>query len=71
METTGQNRDISFHLVQRILLGVEDRYEKETDLRKKMRLAEKCADTYSRLKRNQLSKNYYLKQVKIENKKSF
>ena len=30
-----------------------------------MYLAEKCADIYSRLKRNQQSKNYYLKQVKI------
>ncbi|CAF4627766.1 unnamed protein product [Rotaria sp. Silwood1] len=50
--------------VQRILTGVEDRYEKETDLRKKMRLAEKCADIFSRLKRNERSKNYYLKQLK-------
>ena len=49
--------------VQRILTGLEDRYERETDLRLKMRLAEKCADTYSRLKRNQLSKTFYLKQV--------
>jgi hypothetical protein len=51
-------------LVQRILTGLEDRYEKEKDLRKKMHLAEKCADTFSRLKRNEQSKNYYLKQVK-------
>jgi hypothetical protein len=29
-----------------------------------MRLAEKCADTFSHLKRNLQSKNYYLKQVK-------
>jgi len=29
-----------------------------------MHLAEKCADTFSRLKRNEQSKNYYLKQVK-------
>lgn len=28
-----------------------------------MQLAEKCADTFSRLKRNEKSKNYYLKQV--------
>ncbi len=54
-----------FFLVQRILTGLEDRYEKENDLRKKMRLAEKCADTFSHLKRNLQSKNYYLKQVKI------
>lgn len=32
-----------------------------------MRLAEKCADTFSNLKRNERSKNYYLKQVKILN----
>jgi hypothetical protein len=51
-------------LVQRILTGLEDRYEKETDLRKKMRLAEQCGDTFSHLKRNERSKNYYLKQVK-------
>jgi hypothetical protein len=49
--------------VQRILTGLDDRYERETDTRKKMHLAEKCADTYSRLKRNQLSKTYYLRQV--------
>ncbi len=29
-----------------------------------MYLAEKCADTYSYLNRNEHSKNYYLKQVK-------
>jgi hypothetical protein len=28
-----------------------------------MSLAEKCADTYSYLNRNEQSKNYYLKQV--------
>ena len=50
-------------LVQRILTGLEDRYEKETNLRKKMYLAEKCADTYSCLDRNERSKYYYLKQV--------
>ncbi len=50
-------------LVQKILIGLEDRYEKENDLRKKMRLAEQCADTFSHLKRNERSKNYYLKQV--------
>ncbi|CAF3606260.1 unnamed protein product [Rotaria sordida] len=50
--------------VQRILTGLEDRYDKEIDLRKKMRLAEKCADTFSRLKRNERSKKYYLKQLK-------
>lgn len=55
-------------LVQRILTGLEDRYEKENDLRKKMHLAEKCADTFSRLKRNEQSKNYYLKQVKEQKK---
>lgn len=47
-------------------MGLEDRYEKETDPRKRMRLAEKCADTFSRLKRNQTSKNYYLKQVRLK-----
>lgn len=52
-----------FFLVQRILTGLQDRYEQETDLAKKMHLAEKCADTFSRLKRNEQSKNYYLKQV--------
>lgn len=51
-------------LVQRIVTGLEDRYEKETDLRKKMHLAEKCGDTFSNLKRNERSKAYYLKQVK-------
>ncbi|CAF2157926.1 unnamed protein product [Rotaria magnacalcarata] len=50
--------------VQRILTGLQDRYEQETDLAKKMHLAEKCADTFSRLKRNEQSKNYYLKQLK-------
>lgn len=50
-------------LVQRILTGLEDRYEKETDSRKKLRLAEQCADTFSRLKRNERSKTYYVKQV--------
>lgn len=30
-----------------------------------MRLAEKCADIFSRLKRNERSKTYYIKQVKI------
>ncbi|CAF0740183.1 unnamed protein product [Adineta steineri] len=50
--------------VQRILTGIEDRYERENDLRKKMKLAEKCADTFSHLKRNEKSKNYYLKQLK-------
>ena len=50
-------------LVQRILTGIEDRYERENDLRKKMKLAEKCADIFSHLKRNEKSKNYYLKQV--------
>ncbi len=50
--------------MQRILTGIEDRYERENDLRKKMYLAEKCADTFSHLKRNVQSKNYYLKQVK-------
>jgi hypothetical protein len=30
-----------------------------------MSLAEKCADTFSRLKRNEQSKTYYLKQVKV------
>ncbi len=53
-------------LVQRILTGLENRYEKETNLRKKMYLAEKCADTYSYLNRNEQSKNYYLKQVNIK-----
>jgi len=53
-------------LVQRILTGLEDRYEKERNLRKKMYLAEKCADTYSCLNRNEQSKNYYLKQVTIK-----
>ncbi len=52
-----------FSLVQRILTGLEDRYEKENDLRKKVYLAEKCADIYSHLDRNERSKNYYLKQV--------
>jgi hypothetical protein len=28
-----------------------------------MQLAEKCADTFSHLRRNEQSKNYYLKQV--------
>ena len=28
-----------------------------------MRLAEQCADTFSRLKRNERSKTYYVKQV--------
>ena len=55
-----------FILVQRILTGLEDRYEKEKDLRKKMYLAEKCADTYAYLNRNEQSKNYYLKQVNIK-----
>ena len=50
-------------LVQRILLGIEKQYENETDLRKKIILVEKCADTFSYLKRHQQSKNYYLKQV--------
>ncbi|CAF3924728.1 unnamed protein product [Adineta steineri] len=50
--------------VQRILTGLEDRYEKEDDLQKKMSLAEKCADTYSCLDRNERSKYYYLKQLK-------
>ncbi|CAF4073803.1 unnamed protein product [Rotaria sp. Silwood2] len=58
------NCKIDQFLVQRILTGLEDRYEKETDLRKKMRLAEKCADIFSRIKRNERSKNYYLKQLK-------
>ena len=30
-----------------------------------MQLAEKCADTFSHLKRNEQSKSYYLKQVKL------
>jgi len=34
-----------------------------------MYLAEKCADTYSYLNRNEQSKNYYLKQVTILNNK--
>ncbi|UJR20716.1 hypothetical protein I4U23_023838 [Adineta vaga] len=50
--------------VQRILTGLEDRYEKEVNLRKKMSLAEKCADTFSSLCRNEQSKHYYLKQLK-------
>ncbi len=49
--------------MQKILTGLEDRYERENDLRKKMHLAEKCADTFSHLKRNVQCKNYYLKQV--------
>ena len=60
------SNSISF-LVQRILTGLEDRYDKETDARKKMRLAEQCADTFSRLKRNERSKTYYLKQVRRKN----
>ena len=51
-------------LVQRILTGLEDRYERESDLRQRMRLAERCADTFSNLKRNERSKSYYLKQVR-------
>ncbi|CAF0761948.1 unnamed protein product [Adineta steineri] len=43
--------------VQRILTGIEDRYERENDLRKKMKLAEKCADTFSHLKRNEKKNN--------------
>ncbi|CAF0970998.1 unnamed protein product, partial [Adineta ricciae] len=50
--------------VQRILTGLEDRYEQETNLRNKMKLAEKCADVFSHLKRNEKSKTYYLKQLK-------
>ncbi|UJR28918.1 hypothetical protein I4U23_010136 [Adineta vaga] len=50
--------------VQRIVMGLQDRYEQETDLQKKMKLAEKCADAFSHLKRNEKSKNYYLKQLK-------
>ncbi|CAF2600649.1 unnamed protein product [Rotaria sp. Silwood2] len=51
-------------LVQRILTGLENCYEKENDLRKKIYLAEKCADTFSHLNRYEQSKNYYLKQLK-------
>lgn len=51
-------------LVQRILTGLENRYDKEVDVRKKMRLSEQCADTFSRLKRNERSKSFYLKQVR-------
>ena len=51
-------------IVQRILTGLEDRYEQETNIRNKMKLAEKCADVFSHLKRNEKSKSYYLKQVK-------
>ncbi|CAF0877805.1 unnamed protein product [Rotaria sp. Silwood1] len=50
--------------VQHILEGFENRYAKETDLRKKIYLAEKCADTFSHLSRYEQSKNYYLKQLK-------
>ncbi|CAF3441767.1 unnamed protein product, partial [Rotaria sp. Silwood2] len=50
--------------VQRILTGLENCYEKENDLRKKIYLAEKCADTFSHLNRYEQSKNYYLKQLK-------
>ncbi len=57
--------------VHRILTGLEDRYEKETDLRKKMSLAEKCADTFSYLDRNEQSKHYYLKQVNLNQKEIF
>ncbi len=56
-------------LVQRLLTGLEDRYEKEMNLREKMSLAEKCADTYSYLNRNEQSKNYYLKQVNTNSRK--
>jgi len=43
----------------------------KTDLRKKMSLAEKCADTFSYLDRNEQSKHYYLKQVNLNQKEIF
>jgi len=52
-------------LVQRLLTGLEDRYETESDLIRKMSLAEKCADTYACLSRPERSKLYYLKQVSL------
>ncbi|CAF0793498.1 unnamed protein product [Adineta ricciae] len=50
--------------VQRILTGLEERYDKESDLQKKMLLAERCADTFSSLCRNERSNHYYLRQLK-------
>lgn len=52
-------------LVQHLLTGLEKQYKIESNLRKKMSLAEQCADIYSSLDRPEQSKTYYLKQVSI------
>lgn len=51
--------------IQRLLTGLEDQYASEGNLRKKMSLAEQCADVYSSLNRPEHSEKYYLKQVSI------
>ncbi|CAF0957106.1 unnamed protein product [Rotaria sordida] len=50
--------------IQHILTGLENDYENEINLRKKIYLAEKCADIFSHFNRYEQSKNYYLKQLK-------
>lgn len=54
--------------IQHLLTGLEDQYTIEGNLRKKMSLAEQCADIYSSLNRPEQSEKYYLKQVSMIDK---
>ncbi|CAF0838425.1 unnamed protein product [Didymodactylos carnosus] len=59
-----ENMQHQLACVQRLLNGIIDTYKSETDIKKKLRLAEKIGDIYSDLKKYELAKDYYSKQLK-------